>query len=288
MNRRPTIVASTIAMLFIVAAHLAISGCGGDDEETRQVIRERTNRKFPTITPKTPEGLRGTIAFASDGEIYMMKPDGSDRKNLTKHKATDNNPIWSPDGRKIAFLSNRTAGSNTFGLFVMKADGSKPHRVTNWAAQGELNFRPAWTPNGVIDPEGMLAWSDDFTQKAFIDADVIKILNVGEGTTTTITKVRSNRPTWSPDGKRIAYQAREGENDSDPWEIYVINADGTSNTNLSRDPEADDQYPMWSPDGRHNLYLYFRLVLQSQSSHRNIGGYPDRHTARLDWRVCRV
>lgn len=278
-------------MLFIVAA---ISGCGGTDEEPPQtkVVKEPSNPQFPIdkdgiITlepgnnprdnseidlpnpkPKPPKKLRGIVAYASNGEIYTMNPNGSNRKNLTKHKADDSNPVWSPDGKKIAFLSGRADGGKFVGLFVMESDGSNPRRVSNWRAMGTLNARPAWAPNGVhIEIEGftasMVAWSPDFRQIAFVDMgdsdnQVIKILDVARLTTRALTKGQSSRPAWSPDGKRIAYQLREGINETDPWEIYVVNVDGTGNMNLTRNPKADDQCPTWSPDGRHIIFATFR------------------------------
>jgi TolB protein len=60
----------------------------------------------------TLSGEEGLIAFMSDRdgnfEIYVMEPDGSNQLNLTNHPASDSSPSWSPNGRELAFVSDRT------------------------------------------------------------------------------------------------------------------------------------------------------------------------------------
>ena len=79
-------------------------------------------------------GRNGLIAFDSDrdapGEqldIFTMGPNGSHPVNLTNNWAMDQQPNWSPDGRRIAFASDR---DGDFEIFVMRADGSRPAQVT--------------------------------------------------------------------------------------------------------------------------------------------------------------
>jgi Tol biopolymer transport system component len=74
------------------------------------------------------------MAFVSDrdgnGEIYVMNADGSAQRRLTRNPASDGPPVWSPDGRKIAFV--RVTDDLTFGseIYVMNADGSGQRRLT--------------------------------------------------------------------------------------------------------------------------------------------------------------
>ena len=204
-----------IAVLFIVAA---ISGCGGDDEDgtpeqvTRepQEKREQIEPRHSRPSPQRPQkACAGESPLHQMAKLYTMKPDGSDRTNLTNHKAIDNNPVWSPDGQTNRFSVQPNRRQRLRLCSLCRADGSKPRQITDWRAMGTLDFRPAWGPDGRIHPENMMAWSPDGRRIAFIDGNVVRI-QVGDEVT-IITKVRSNRPAWSPDGKRIAYQARAGE-----------------------------------------------------------------------------
>ena len=89
--------------------------------------------QFPPLQPAINRypASNGLIAFVSsqDGnaEIYTMDPDGSQMTNLTQNPATDTNPIWSPDGKRIAFISDRRGG--TGDIYVMNADGSGVKRI---------------------------------------------------------------------------------------------------------------------------------------------------------------
>jgi Tol biopolymer transport system component len=68
----------------------------------------------------------------------------------------------------------------------------------------------------------------------------------------TRSPLREDTPTWSPDGKQLAFRVWSGSRDDE--EIYVMNADGSARHDISRDPEAIDRSPAWSPDGRSIAY----------------------------------
>jgi Tol biopolymer transport system component len=74
----------------------------------------------------------GKIAFTSDRdgnrEIYVMNADGTNQVRLTNNSVVDDHPTWSPDGTKIAFVSERISGG--FAIFVMNADGTNKVEVT--------------------------------------------------------------------------------------------------------------------------------------------------------------
>lgn len=91
--------------------------------------------------PATTLPVASKIAFMSlrDGnpEIYVMNVDGSEQTRLTNHPASDNQPVWSPDGSKIAFSSERDGNVE---IYVMNADGSGQRRLTNHPAH---DYEPA-------------------------------------------------------------------------------------------------------------------------------------------------
>ena len=73
----------------------------------------------------SPDGQ--TIAFSYQGDIYTVPSSGGKARQLTTHPAHDTRPVWSPDGQRIAFASNR---SGNFDVFLMNKEGGEPKRLT--------------------------------------------------------------------------------------------------------------------------------------------------------------
>lgn len=112
-----------------------------------------TNNKSIDVSPAwSPDGkkialMRHTVPQNIEGgdgqeDIYVMNAYGSGQKKLTDSSADDSSPAWSPDGSKIAFMSNR---ANSLDIFIMNTDGSNVTRLTN---NGRANFNPSWSPDG--------------------------------------------------------------------------------------------------------------------------------------------
>ena len=78
--------------------------------------------RYPAISP---DG--STIAFAYKGDLYCVPATGGEARQLTTHAAYDSQPIWSPDGKKIAFTSNR---EGSLDVYVISAKGGAPTRLT--------------------------------------------------------------------------------------------------------------------------------------------------------------
>ena len=177
------------------------------------------------------------IVFGStrDGnpEIYLMDAEGTNQIRLTNHPTWDIQPSWSPDGGRIAFVSDRNGGN--YQIYVMDSNGKNVRRLTD----GEYDWRPAWSPDG----QWIAFHSIRNEEKAKIfvvspDGTNLKRLS-GDIPSTDM------EPAWSPDGQRIAFKSYRA---GGTGEIYVMDADGTNQQKLT-DDAAVNGAPSWSPDG---------------------------------------
>ncbi len=171
-------------------------------------------------------------SFASgNADIWSMKTDGSDPRQLTTNAAADGDPSYSPDGGKIAFVSVRDGNQE---IYVMNADGTNQKRLTN---NSVIDFDPSWSPDGskIIFVSFRDGSGDVFTMNPD-GSNPVNVSNFPAGNET--------EPVFSPDGKQIAFRGlREGK-----IEIYIMNADGTEQTALTDSPGIDTE-PAFSPDG---------------------------------------
>lgn len=200
---------------------------------------------LPSISP---DGHTVVYQQTSGGvtQIWAVDGDGSNPRQLTT-QGSNEQPTFSPDGKKIAFDSDRNPGGS-FQLFVMNADGSGQTQVT--------------ATNGSV---GGSSWSPDGSQIAINDtssgSNQIYIANVATGTVgTALTSVGSNtNPHWSPDGSKILYVSTACRTDGGPVcgggeSVYLMNADGSNQQNLTQAPIFDAD-PAWSPDGSQIAFV---------------------------------
>lgn len=161
-------------------------------------------------------------------DIYRVRPDGRDLRPLTRSGAIDVAPAWSPDGKQLAFVSDR-AGSPQ--VYVMEADGSNQRRLT---FQGPYNSHPAWSPDGEwIAYESRIGGQFDIW---LIDPE-------GNVNVPLVQHPRNDEsPTWAPNSRKIAFSSRRrGRAD-----IYVIDVNGENLRRITRSG-GDDTSPSWGP-----------------------------------------
>jgi Tol biopolymer transport system component len=291
------------ARLLLVGVLIAVAAC--DDNSTP--VAPGTLTVPAPVSPAPGVNVGGNnrrILFASDRdtpnsfEIYSMNPDGSGVSRLTNSPGHDFAPSWSPDGKRVAFVSLR---SDTFGeIYVMNADGTGVQRVTNSAG---IDGAPTWAKDGKRiafmstrqDPQGDIyfmnddgtgvtrvtdfagaddepAWSPDGKQIAFVStrdgvADqttelYLLTLDGRQVTRLTFEDHGVHHPSWAPGGKQIAYHTSFDPSDDAVLtsDVFVLALDGLLVTQLTDGPgnEGNDLAPSWSPDGKQIAYVGIR------------------------------
>ena len=147
---------------------------------------------------------------------------------------------------RIAFDSNRDGNSE---IYVMDADGGNLQRLTN---HPDGDFHPSWSPDGKWI--AFLSRRDQVRSKHGIAAEIY-VMDAGGGNPQRLTNDPHDdyHPSWSPDGKQIAFASvRDGNTD-----IYVIDADGGNEQRLTNNP-LYDYSPSWSPDGERIVFIACR------------------------------
>ncbi len=204
------------------------------------------------------------------GAVWLVPLDGGSPRQLTAGLTEDCDPRWSPDGTRIAFVSDRDGKAKQ--LYVMPVDGGEPRRLTDLPEDVET---PAWSPDGkylcfasrVPDPAyreederrrpprrfrrlqyklDSVGWIGDRRRHLF----VVPADGSAQARQITDGDFEDARPAWSPDGTRIVFDSARHED----WDIdlrrdlYLVSPEGGDPERLTA---LDGWYeaPSWSPDG---------------------------------------
>ncbi len=236
-------------------------------------------------TPMPTPSSQGLIAFVStrdgNGEIYVMRADGSDPRRMTNWGQWDGYPDWSPappeggtGGRQIAYYSY--INSKSWVIKVMNADGGNVRQLTDG---GACDGAPYWSPDGA-----QIVYSSDAECNA--ERREIYVISAEGGTPRNLSNNAADdiAGTWSPDGKQIVFSSNRDGN----YELYVMDADGGNVRRLTNN-SADDYAPAWSPaspEGGDQIAFYSNRDGNDEIYVMNVDGSNVRrltNNTAVDW-----
>ena len=221
--------APRLAACAVIAALLG-AGCSATSE-------------IASVEPGSAGVSRDVLLFnsARDGvqQLYRMDLDGGNLLQLTREPGDNAWAAWSPDGGRIAFVSTRDRNPE---IYVMKADGSDQRRLSR---NPGIDMDPLWSPAG-----------DRIAYTSQDDRGLGRIIVVGpDGSgarpVTDGTLGDELSPSWSPDGRTLAFAVRKGNS----AEVWTAPASGGAPKRLTDTAKAAAEFPVWSPDGRRIAYL---------------------------------
>jgi len=212
----------------------------------------------------------GKIAFIRHSDTYVMNSDGTGQTNLTRTKAGVGGCVWSPNGKKIAFIrttrvvpdesapSSAAPATGPSGLYTMNPDGTALRKLSMEMSYAQS---PLWSPDGK-----QIAFSGSEQKVYVVNANGTQLREL-------LPNIRASYVdsyAWSPDGKEIAFAAVNYRGDLD---IYMIIADGTGQTNLTSTRDSIEDELSWSSDGKQIAF-----------TRGNVGGdvYGDRDVYVMD------
>ena len=193
-------------------------------------------------------GRGSSASWGSNGKIYLAKYTGDKNtdiyeysvgsgpslempRELTKHSAIETEPVLSPDGKKLAYVSDRTGQPQVYSMDL----SSK--KVTRISRKGGYNTSPAWSPDS-----SMVAFT---SQKRGSKSTIYRVRiddNLGTQTRVSPENISSESPAWSPDGSMVAFQGFQGV-----WKIfYVLSSGGPAERLTNSSKWIVETGPTWS------------------------------------------
>ncbi len=236
-------------------------------DNIRRVTFATEGADFDPFVDRTGKWLvYASTQHRKTSDLYIKKVDGTAVTQLTNDQGNDVMPVFSPDGKTIAFASDR---SGNWDIYVMSAAGGQPTQITNDATD---DIHPSFSPDGM-----QLVYCSHGTQSGQWELVVVDVANpatkrfIGYGLL----------PSWSPTENKIAFQrARErGTRWFSIWTIDYENGEGVRPTEIAASSNAAVITPSWSPDGNH---LVFCTVLDPAADEQARPGKSDIWIVAVD------
>jgi Tol biopolymer transport system component len=265
---------SSVLLLTLLLSAPFITGKPVDAVQSLQT-EARAYFTEPALSPG-----RSEIAFVSGGDIWTVPAGGGEARLLVSHPANESRPLYSPDGKRLAFVSSRTGNGD---VYVLTFETGDLKRLTFDDASEQLD---AWSRDG-----RMIYFSS--TSRDIAGMNDLYRVNAEGGTPMQISADRYASEYWaapSPDGNAIAFTARgitasqwwrKGRSHLDQCEIWLLRDAGYERFT---DGGVKEMWPMWSADGKHIYFVSDRGGTQNIWV-KQIGGAAKQVTKFKDGRV---
>jgi tricorn protease len=214
------------------ATELKFNIVSDDKENEGETITVRGETEGYGLSPSTKRA-----AISAHGEIFTVATDQGDVQRVTQSYSRETNPEWSPDGKWIAFVSDKSGQDE---VWIAKEDGTGLKQITTGATE---KHAIEWAP----DSKALLVSASDHKLYRY-DLDKPQPTVLAQGVASNI-----NGATFSPDGRWIAYSTLD--NEMRPH-VYVIPSTGGKPQHIGNDElQFAESSPRWTRDGRKIVFL---------------------------------